>query len=56
VADTAGISETSIDIVAKGGVSSGDIKNYQLWYRDPASSLCGTTFNLTNGVQVLFTP
>ena len=56
VADTAGISETSIDIVAKGGVSSGDIKYYQLWYRDPASSLCGSTFNLTNGVEVLFTP
>ena len=28
----------------------------ELWYRDPATSPCGALFNLTNGVQVLFTP
>ncbi|MDP6763141.1 MAG: hypothetical protein QF860_09790 [Planctomycetota bacterium] len=51
-----GTSATTIDIAAAGGVSAGDTKRYQLWYRDPASSPCGTTFNLTNGVGVFFCP
>jgi hypothetical protein len=56
VADSAGRSETTEDLVTKGGVVSGDLRRYQLWYRDPNTSPCGMTFNLTNGVQVLFTP
>ena len=56
MADGTGFSGTTIDIVSKGGVSSGDVKRYQCWYRDPVSTPCGSTFNLTNGVQVVFGP
>ena len=55
-ASSGGTSSTTADLVLRGGVSSGDLRRYQLWYRDPSSSPCGTQFNLTNGVQVLFTP
>jgi len=51
-ADSAGDSSTSIMIPAVGGAAPGDTKRYQLWYRDPLSSPCGLSFNLTNGVQV----
>jgi hypothetical protein len=54
-ADSAGRSETTTNLVQAGGVGSGDLRRYQLWYRDPATSPCGQLFNLTNGVQVLFT-
>ncbi|MDP6539346.1 MAG: hypothetical protein QF410_07345, partial [Planctomycetota bacterium] len=52
VSDGSGASSTTIDIGVKGGVSAGDSKEYQLWYRDPASSPCGATFNLTNGYSI----
>ena len=51
-ADANGESATSIDIGANGGVSAGDIKRYQLWYRDPNTSPCGGTFNLSNGIEI----
>ena len=55
-ANSSGVSETNIDLIAKGGITSGAVKHYQLWYRDPASTICGTSFNLTNGVKVTFGP
>jgi hypothetical protein len=51
-ADGTGSSATSIDIAAKGGVAPGDLKRYQIWYRDPNSSLCGAGFNLSNGMEL----
>jgi len=51
-----GESATSINIAAAGGVNSGDVKRYQVWYRDPVTSPCGTLFNLTNGLEVVYTP
>jgi len=33
-------------------VAPGDVKRYQLWYRDPVTSVCGAQFNLSNGVEV----
>jgi hypothetical protein len=53
-ADGSGSSQTSINIAATGGVAPGDIKRYQLWYRDPVTSPCGALFNLTNGVEITF--
>ena len=53
--DAAGSSATTIDLAVAGGVSSGDVRRYQVWYRDPASSSCGTLFNLTNGLEVAYT-
>ena len=35
----------------------GGTRYYQLWYRDPNPTFCtSATSNLTNGVQVVFTP
>jgi len=53
-ADAGGSSATSISIATKGGCAAGDVKRYQCWYRDPASSPCGAQFNLTNGVEVTY--
>ncbi len=50
----AGQSETSIDLGAAGGVSAGDIRRYQVWYRDPAGSPCGALFNLSNGLEIVW--
>ena len=55
-ADATGASQTSISISGSGGVAPGDVKRYQLWYRDPNTSFCGLGFNLSNGVQVTWSP
>jgi hypothetical protein len=34
--------------------AAGDVKRYQLWYRDPASTPCGAQFNLSNGLEVIW--
>jgi hypothetical protein len=49
-----GESSTSLSISVKGGAVSGSVFRYQLWYRDPASSPCGATFNLTNGLEIVW--
>jgi hypothetical protein len=54
-ADPAGSSSTAgfaSTISAKGGVSLGDLKHYQLWYRSPVGSPCGALFNLSNGYTI----
>ena len=38
-----------------GGVSAGDVRHYQAWYRDAAAYCTAATFNLTNGVAVTWT-
>ena len=47
-------SATTIDIATKGGVVAGDLKRYQLWYRDPTTSTCGALFNLSNGIEIVW--
>ena len=47
-----GESETTAPIAALGMVQPGDVKRYQLWYRDPDASPCGSGFNLTNGYEL----
>ncbi|MAF65334.1 MAG: hypothetical protein CMJ84_06715 [Planctomycetes bacterium] len=55
-ADSGGASNTTIDVGAEGGVAAGSTKRYQLWYRDPQTTTCGTTFNLTNGMEIFWLP
>ncbi|MCB9916048.1 MAG: hypothetical protein H6828_13040 [Planctomycetes bacterium] len=48
-------STTGITVSVKGGVLAGDLKHYQLWYRDPnggAGGPCGNVFNLSNGYTI----
>ncbi len=52
--DGTGSSQTTANIPASGGVAAGDVKRYQVWYRDPATSPCGALFNLTNGLELTF--
>jgi hypothetical protein len=54
--DGAGQTLSSVSISAAGSVSAGDTKTYQYWYRDPNGSPCGTFFNLSNGLQITWTP
>jgi hypothetical protein len=48
--------QTTISIASAGGVSAGEMKRYQYWYRDAGVSPCGTGFNLTNGFELVWQP
>ncbi|MCH2103096.1 MAG: hypothetical protein MK297_03680 [Planctomycetes bacterium] len=50
--DSSGIASTSSSISTRDGVSIGDIRRYQAWYRDPVTTLCGSGFNLSNGLEI----
>ena len=43
---------TTISVATKGGVSAGQTKRYQYWYRDSGVSPCSSLFNLTNGYEL----
>ena len=51
-ASAGGVSSTSVNVAVQGAVSPGDVRVYQLWYRNPVGSPCGTTFNFTNAMRV----
>jgi hypothetical protein len=51
-----GTSATTVDIAVAGVVNAGETRDYQLWYRDAAGTLCGSGFNLTNGLELTWTP
>jgi hypothetical protein len=41
-------------------LSSGDVRHYQVYYRDPVPSFCpnppGNTWNIGNGITVIWLP
>ncbi len=51
-----GSASTSVAIGAAGGAAVGETLRYQYWYRDPSGSPCGTGFNTTNGLEVVWQP
>jgi len=58
--DGSGYSDTSgwatpISVKA-GNILAGDTKYYQLWYRNPYMSPCGTQFNASNGYAITWAP
>jgi len=55
-ADGAGATSSTIAIAAAGGVSAGQTKRYQWWFRDPVGSPCGSSFNLSNGIEITWAP
>ncbi len=54
--NTAGASSYPVggdqSVSVRGGVSAGDVRTYQVWYRNAAAFCTVSTFNLTNGMQV----
>jgi hypothetical protein len=44
--------DSTISISTRGGVSVGQTKRYQFWYRDSGGSPCHSQFNLTNGYEI----
>lgn len=51
LADGNGTATSTISIPAAGGVSPGDRRYYQYWYRDTQGE-CGSGFNLSNAYEV----
>jgi len=49
-----GASQTTLSISTKGGVSAGQLKRYQYWYRDTDGSPCGSNFNLSTGLELVW--
>ena len=52
ISNPGGIASTTLDVAAKGGVSAGQTRHYQLWYRDTFTSPCGGFFNTSNGLSI----
>ena len=42
-------------LAALGGFGPGDVRRFQVWYRDPAGP-CASGFNLSHGMEVVFIP
>ena len=49
-----GTAVSTVNVAAVGGVSSGDTRTYQYWYRDAAGSPCSGGSNTTNGLEILW--
>jgi len=55
--DGSGSAISTVDVAAAGGVSAGDTRNYQYWYREVnTGGVCGNSHNLTNGVGITWGP
>jgi hypothetical protein len=52
MASESGESQTTTSISLVGGVQPGDVKRYQIWYRNPDTTPCGAGFNLSNGYEL----
>jgi endonuclease I len=56
ISSPVGGASTSISLSAGLGLGAGDTRYYQWWYRDTNPQPCGTPFNLSNAVEVTWTP
>jgi hypothetical protein len=43
-------------VSVRGGCAAGDVRTYQVWYRNAAAFCAPATFNLTNGALVVWAP
>lgn len=55
-ADSVGSSATTVAIHTLGATAAGDVRYYQLWFRDGVGFCTGSGFNLANAVQLTWTP
>lgn len=55
-ASAQGAADSSVSLVAQGGVLPGQTLFYQWWYRDPVGSPCAGGFNTSNGVEITWLP
>ena len=46
--------EWGAEVLGLGGWSSGETAYFQIWYRDPVGGPCGSAFNLSSGLRVIF--
>ena len=51
-----GDAHSTLTIPIAGGVSPGDTRRYQWWYRDSSGSPCGSGFNTSNAVEIQWVP
>ncbi len=56
VPGAAGAAQWSGGLAAALGVTGGETRHFQVWYRDAATSPCGSAFNLSSALSVTFTP
>jgi len=56
VADGSGTAISSLSLAERCGVSSGETKRLQWWYRDAQLSPCGSGFNVSNGLELTWAP
>lgn len=54
--DPSGTATWDPGLQPQGNWSPGDYRFFQVWYRDAGGPYCGSFFNLTQGVRILFTP
>ena len=47
---------THTNLPPAGQIHSGDTWNFQVWYRNAATFCTTSTFNLTNGENVVYSP
>lgn len=52
VTDETGSAASTQSIATASSISTGDLRTYQFWFRDPVMSPCGTEFNTTNGFSI----
>lgn len=54
ITDAAGGATWGPGLASQAGLSAGQTSRFQVYYRDPVASPCGTGFNLTNALEVTF--
>lgn len=56
VPDGGGAASWGPGLSTVGAWASGDTRRFQVWYRDPVGSPCGSAFNLSHGLELVFGP